>query len=231
MRSLRAGIFHASVSAMLLSSEQTVDLTPNTAGSEPSGVDRPLINEYWPALAIMTEASWDNPATLQIILAELLFRSREGAKKLRTKISERFIELSEESFLWPDTGILPSSEALSGDQFWYQDGLLSFMGYRVGSNGVSAGNRRDILDYIYCQQIPRVNNAGYMEQWGTAQSSPRLQKMADCLAAFARNAKRRSFVDMSCAIADWEADLEYLRTAFYIGRYDFAFAWPLTYLD
>src|SRR5205814_877233 len=94
------------------------------------------------------------------------------------------------SFLWPTTAILPSLEALDGDQFWYTEGILSFMGYHVGQYGVIASHRQDILDYVFHEQLPRVNNGEYMRSWGTPKSSSRLRKMAESLAAFARNAKR-----------------------------------------
>jgi hypothetical protein len=199
-------------------SPQTTRVAFNTLG-------RPLINEYRSTLAVMTEAAWNDPTTPQVILAELLFRSRVKARTLRTKISERLVELSKESFLWPSTAVLPSSRALSGDQFWYSEGILSFMGYRVGYNGVPASNRRDILDYVYHEAVPRVNSSVYMTSWGSPKSSRRLQKMAESLAAFARNAKRNLFADMSMAIDDWETDLDYLECTIYEGRYDFK--WPV----
>jgi len=61
---------------------------------------------------------------------------------------------------------LPSSEALGGDQFWYTEGILSFMGYRVRQYGVIASHRQEILDYVFHEQLPRVNNGEYMRSWG-----------------------------------------------------------------
>jgi hypothetical protein len=51
--------------------------------------------------------------------------------------------------------------------------------------------------------------------------------MAHCIAAFTRNAKRRSAHDYAEAIADWEADLDYLYREYYVGH--FSFAWPAFY--
>jgi hypothetical protein len=50
--------------------------------------------------------------------------------------------------------------------------------------------------------------------------------LAETIAALTRNAKGRQFANMKQAIADWEADLEYLRTTIYVGR--FHFDWPRT---
>ena len=189
--------------------------------------DRPFINEYWPELEKMALASWHDAHVLQTILGELLFRHRPGARKLRSRLTERLVELSKEFFLWPTTAILPSSQALSGEQFWYQRGLLSFMGYHVGCNGASAAQRRDVLDFVYNEEVPQVQNAEYMRQWGQPKTGARLEKMAGCLASFTRNARRRMSADMEIAVTDWEADLEFLKSKYYEGRYDFR--WPSTH--
>ena len=70
------------------------------------------------------------------------------------------------------------------------------MGYQVGCNGISAARRRDVLDYVYKQSIPKVNSPEYMAEWGEPRSGKRLKKLADSLAAFARAARRRQFSDM-----------------------------------
>jgi hypothetical protein len=190
-------------------------------------MDRPFKDDYWPQLAAKADEAWEDPTILQLILAELLFRRRAGAQRLRKKVAERLTEMSQRFFHWPSTAVLPSSRALAGDQFWYSEGLLSFMGYRVGHNGVPASHRRDILDYIYHETVPRVHSAEYMRSWGIPKSRDRLKKMADSIAAFTRNARRNLFADMSAAIDDWEADLVYLKRTYYDRKYDFR--WPPTH--
>ncbi len=189
-------------------------------------MERPFIDDYWPRLATKANEAWNDAKTLQLILAELPFRRRAGAQRLRKKVADRLVEMSKRFFHWPSSAVLPSSQALSGDQFWYSEGLLSFMGYRVGNNGVPASHRRDILDYIYHEEIPQVNSAEYMREWGVPKSRRRLQKAAESIAAFTRNARRNTFADMSAAIAEWEADLLYLKRTYYDGHYDFH--WPPT---
>jgi hypothetical protein len=191
-------------------------------------VIRPLIKYYWPALAELATTNWSDVAQLQTILAELLFRKRPGAMRLRKKIADRLIELSRESFIWPDTSVIPSRRALKGDQFWYTKGILSFMGYKVGYAGVPPSHRRDILDYVYSEDLPRVNSPDYMKEWATPRSRQRLKKLANTLASLTRNAKRNQAADMGNAVADWESDLTYLKRTYYDGRYQFV--WPDTYV-
>jgi len=50
--------------------------------------------------------------------------------------------------------------------------------------------------------------------------------MAEALAHFARNAKRRRNSNLADAIQQWEADMSFLRSSFYAGRFDFP--WPAT---
>ena len=65
-----------------------------------------------------------------------------------------------------------------------------------------------------------------MNEWGMPYSPKRLQKMANSIASFARNAKRRHDTKMDNAISEWETDLRFLYEKFYVGR--FGFGWPST---
>lgn len=57
----------------------------------------------------------------------------------------------------------------------------------------------------------------------------RLKKLANCIATFARNAKRRRNASMELAIAEWEEDLAYLKNKYY--RPADGYSWPDTFLD
>lgn len=110
---------------------------------------------------------------------------------------------------------------------WPQIGLLKHMGYRVGSNGRPATQRRTILRRVFEEEtLPNVESPEYMEGWGKAASGRRLWKMANSIAAFCRNNKRKRNPSEQ-SIAEWEEDLEWLRKEFYTGR--FGFEWPTTY--
>ena len=137
---------------------------------------------------------------------------------------------SKHYFKWPDTVIAPRS--LTGtpvdERSWPQKGMLKYKGYSVGSSSnVTCWKRQIILREVYENQLPNVMDSDYMAQWGRPQSAKRLKKMAESLAAFAKNAKRkRSQGNFDVAIADWEEDLAWLKKEFYDGVYSKVFSWP-----
>lgn len=94
---------------------------------------------------------------------------------------------------------------------WPTSGVLGALGYRVGRNGLRESARRAILEATLGVELVAGSKAAeeYIRQWGPPNSVRRLQKMVNSIAAFARNAKRRS-ADFSEAIADWESDLRWL---------------------
>ena len=186
--------------------------------------NRPYIQEYWPELDEISNRNWARADVLHEILSELKYRSRPGARDLYAKVTERLVEISQQSFVWPSTAIIPGQEALEADQLWYSRGLLKFMGYSVGQNGGIRSERQYILDYVYNERIPRVNSHLYMDEWGDPKTTPRLHKTADSIASFVRMAKRRDDADMELAISEWEEDLTYIKTKYYDRRYDFP--WP-----
>lgn len=186
---------------------------------------RPFVNLYWFELERIADNDWNDPAILQAVREELCCRRSRKAKALLRKVDARLSQLSKQCFQWPSTAIMPAQFALAKDQFWYQEGLLSFLGYHVGANGAEPITRRGILDYIYNQRLPNVESVAYMQEWGAPHTGIRLKKLAETVAAFARNAKRKK-ANMSTAIDEWEEDLEYLRRKYYLNRWNFR--WPLT---
>jgi hypothetical protein len=138
---------------------------------------------------------------------------------------ERAIAMQQESFKWPSAAASPGSVDL-GDVPWPKVGLLKHLGYTVGMAGKAEKSRQRILDRVYQDAVPQVISKAHMKEWGSPRTGPRLKKMADCIAAFVRNAKRREESVMTVAIAHWEADLRYLKREYYDGRYDFP--WPDT---
>ena len=94
---------------------------------------------------------------------------------------------------------------------------------RGTTNGKDFGERQAILDAIFDGPLPPVFPKVYMSEWSRPGAPARLQKLAETIAALTRNAKRKDS-SMMAAIADWEADLEYLFETYYRGR--FRFGWP-----
>jgi hypothetical protein len=132
----------------------------------------------------------------------------------------------------PDHFDWPSTEAGKGDgsmpfENWHSEGMLAFLGYRVGTTqGVDDQVRRQILNAAFASVLPPVNDRQYLREWAGPSSAPRLRRLANEIARFARNAKRKRSANMESAISDWEDDLQYLYRQFYVGK--FGFGWPTT---
>lgn len=130
----------------------------------------------------------------------------------------------------PDYFRWPSTEASLGDGSvaageWQEIGMFRYLGYHVGvTSELTAAQRTRLLHHIFVMRLPPLNGVAYMRSWASPGSGSRLRKMAEGLAAFARNAKRRRNPNLAEAIRQWEDDLSYLRGTFYVGRFDFP--WP-----
>lgn len=169
----------------------------------------------------------DLPALIEIghILEGRLAEERERQQRARTQEEDAQSSRRADGFFdWPSTDAPGSRHAFRGVHFDYKDGLLQFVGYKVGKVGVSESSRRQLLDCVFHNELPAVESWGYMNEWATPRSAARLQKMAESIAAFARNAKRNTAGDYSVAIDEWEQDLGYLHDRYYLGH--FRFEWP-----
>jgi hypothetical protein len=191
-------------------------------------MSRPHIQQLTDNLKALATSNWDDIEILRSIREELDHRERQRARNLLEEIDQRIVELEQEDegFAWPTTDASGGDGGLIGDVFRHSSGLLRYMDYKVGATGYNEGDRRDVLKVVYEERLPNVNSREYMAEWGRPKSSQRLQKMAESIASFTRNAKRQSFNDMSMAIDEWEADLVWLKRRYYDGKYDFV--WPHT---
>ena len=191
--------------------------------SQGSGPPRPYIDKKNAQLQELIEHANDNIETLHLIYCELLFRGRRLARLLRKQVEEQLTSLKQE-FPWPSTESPKGDGALPDDAFQYKRGLLGFMGYRVGVSGAPSRNRQALLRDVYCGILPKVNSHEYMSGWGGPKSARRLKKMAESIASFVRNHRRRSEGASSLTVKQWETDLRYLKSAYYDGVYKFR--WP-----
>lgn len=189
-------------------------------------VDRPYIQLLTAQLRELTEEQAHDFDVLHDVFVELLFRERRAARELRKAVGDRLSAFEKEYFQWPTTEAPGGPGQLDDSYFQYRQGLLGFVGYRVGACGVGPAQRQDLLDSVYLGPLPLLNSKEYMAEWGHPSTGSRLKKMAESIAAFARNAKRRDEQRMSAAIAEWEADLNYLKATYYVGRYQYP--WPET---
>lgn len=111
-----------------------------------------------------------------------------------------------------------------------REGMLAYMDYHVGyTAGRDEAVRRSILTRVFEETLPPVFEREYMTLWGANGSPRRLKKMAGSIARFCKIGKSREEADMSLAIEQWEADLAFLKKAFYGD--EFLFRWPDTDLE
>ena len=135
------------------------------------------------------------------------------------------LDPDEDGFPWPSTRADGGSGNLKATN-WLQEGLLKSVGYTVGDTaGLDDVVRQHLLAALFDGPIPPVFPRDYMQKWSRPRTPARLRQLAETLAAFARNAKRRN-QDLSKAIGDWEADHDFLFHTYYRGR--FGFDWPRT---
>lgn len=155
---------------------------------------------------------------------------QQAARKFRDAILAEWERRCKLALSDPDYFDWPSTQAGPGDRSqrfdtWNQEGLLKYMGYEVGkTKGLADHSRREILDAVFSAVLPPVNSPDYVKKWGLPGTAPRLERLANELARFARNGKRNRTADYSAAVADWEADLKHLRRKYYVGK--FHFGWP-----
>lgn len=189
-----------------------------------------------PILESLVRAFWDDFDQLGLLAYELQFRTRVSRNR-RAEVVERVLELAEglRSAVPPEPGFeFPTTEIQEVRAFnrrkldhvdWSKTGLLTLSDYHVGeTNGLPEQRRRRLLNYIFLEDDLRdVDDPAYKASWGAPKTSDRLKKLADSIATFARNAKNHPN-DLSRAIEEWEADLDYLKSTFYDDWGDFP--WP-----
>lgn len=187
---------------------------------------RPYLKLRTAEIKEIIEKSEPSIKLLHVVYVELTHRDRKLARELREVVRKKLLELNTQYFAWPNTVAEKGEGQIDVNYFQHQHGILSFMGYKVGSSGLPVEIRQQLLSEIFSGHLPLLNSKEYMNEWGSKKSSRRLRKMAESIAAFVRNAKRRRGARLKNAVIDWETDLEYLRVSYYVGRFDFP--WPDT---
>lgn len=191
---------------------------------------RPYIEYRTDKLEMLAVSDWEDLRILEIIHYELEFRSRKKAVELRQKITTRLTELQRSQVEWPSTTVKVGLSNLPGGtievDISYGEGILSHYGYKVGINGLSRKERWEILDRVFLNPLLKMDNTAYLHEWGEPNSEKRLKKLANSIAAFTRNAKRRRRGNFGQAIEDWEADLAYLKRTYYNNIFSFKYPRP-----
>lgn len=171
----------------------------------------------------------DKPFKAQALEQLLRLKAQQPAPAPPPTSTPVTLVTTEPGFPFPSSDIVQTRIKLMAHRFagksWHEVGLLKASGYVVGSSeGKKTDERWRILNWVFlCDELKGVDDPYYAEEWGTPKSSLRLQKMANSLAAFARNAQR-SPNDMRVAIKEWKEDLDYLYHTFYTQWHKFP--WP-----
>jgi hypothetical protein len=109
-----------------------------------------------------------------------------------------------------------------------QFGMLRAFGYTVGAKAPPDLTRRGRLRRALVEDLPPGLGQSYIAKCGPPNSLARLKKMADSIATFARNAKRKRSSSMAESIRHWEMDLAWMKQEWY--RPGMGFDWPGTYV-
>lgn len=189
--------------------------------------DRPYLNAWRPDLENLAESNWHDVVVLRSVFGELDRRMSTKAIRLQETVADRIEELElEQKFRWPTTVAEVGLNRLTPFDA-STIGMLKVLGYRTGKSGLPQSERRSLLRSAFTRALPSRESSEYMDEWAKPRSSRRLQKLAESLATFARNAKRQEVVDKSLAIKHWEADLRFLKKTYY-DESSFSFDWPRT---
>jgi hypothetical protein len=132
---------------------------------------------------------------------------------------------SQQFSVWSDR---PQAEQDRFIAVFREVGMLKAFGYTVGAKASSDLTRRVRLRRALVEDLPAGLGASYIAECGSPNSLARLKKMADSIAAFARNAKGRRTASMEESIRHWEMDLEWMKQEWY--RPGMGFDWPSTYV-
>ncbi len=126
-------------------------------------------------------------------------------------------------FKWPSTQIHELEGQLHNSQQHVDGHVLASNGYRVGRNGLPEDQRRGCLEHMLGDTTARELEGLPPHSCG------RLWRVAYAIAYVVRQAKKRTKADMSEAIAQWEVDLRWMKSNFYVGKCDTGYDdWPTT---
>ena len=128
---------------------------------------------------------------------------------------------------WPGTEALPSS---AGQHRFHGPEVspLKRLGYTTGkTKGLPRGERRRLLRKAFelkRSALPGRYGEWYLQEWGGAESSTRLKKLANKIASDCRDYRTRT-KDYSVSAEHLENDLAWLKETFY-NPLTYDFEWP-----
>ncbi|WP_274883715.1 hypothetical protein [Vibrio harveyi] len=191
---------------------------------EAAPVETPIHEPELEAVAltnVLIQSTVQNPKLEVEVKASSSFEISEKTKVEPVVSSAATPKL--ETFRWPSTVAYEADESMP-ESNWPKLGMLSAVGYCVGINGLGLKQRQELLSNVYSKRLPFVDSRKYVAEWGAPKSSERLKKLAEAIAAFVRNAKRKKN-NMSVAIREWQQDLAWLKEKYYL-QHKFVWVWP-----
>jgi hypothetical protein len=125
----------------------------------------------------------------------------------------------EPTWTWPVIHHPPASAAPGGFSGTFREySALKMFGYTVGkTDGWPTAKRQDFLTDFMERDLPPIVHATFGDEYGDPMSTTRLRKMANVIATNASNFYRNDPIRYRAAIEDWERDLDFLKTQYYIG--------------
>ena len=111
----------------------------------------------------IADANWDNFQLLLQLTVELFHRRMPRSVRLRGAVVSRVDDLLQQGFEWPTADAPGGSGDLEIDS--PNEGLLKFLGYRVGERALPQEERLAILDNVYLGELPPVHSSEYMADW------------------------------------------------------------------
>ncbi len=129
------------------------------------------------------------------------------------------LEADEPVWTWPVIEDAPQSSGSGFSGAFRQFSALKMFGYTVGkTSGWAARERRAFLDDFMNMDLPSIVAETFGDEYGKPMSITRLRKVANVIASNANLRWRSDPGRYAQAIADWEADLEHLHDAYYMGH-------------
>ena len=98
-------------------------------------------------------------------------------------------------------------------EFAPEIGVLGFLGYKVGQDGLTVAERHQILEIVYQRPLSALPKVGNWSEWGEAASTERRDKILRCLSSFAGNAAFGPNPPAQ-AIKDWDTDVAWFQGRF-----------------
>lgn len=116
---------------------------------------------------------------------------------------------------WPKLDCAAAQYGYTPRDFYAQsDGLMSYVGYRVGAKGQPRRVRWMLIDCVIHNVLPNVNSSDYMEQWGAPGSNERIAKLQSFLLFYS---ERQGHGDWRKAKTEYQEDLHYVDDRYITG--------------